>query len=147
MQRCNNPKIKCYPNYGGKGIAVEYTAEEFATWFVANWSGSLVWPSVGRIDHSKNYSLDNIEMIEHAANAREMYDRTGGNATVEQTPVVLVGDDAIHAFSNNKRAAEFAGVTPSYVCLRKRIKADPAKKTKFKYQVFDLDNFLGGRPS
>lgn len=142
-QRCHNPKDHAYKYYGAKGIRVEYEVRDFIGWWIASY---LVVkpksPSVGRIDHSKNYSFDNIEMVEHADNAREMYHRTGGNITVASTPVVLFNDEECHAFSTNIYAAKFAGVTSSLICLRKRMSPKDYTKSSFKYKVMSLDQFM-----
>lgn len=145
-QRCSNPKSNSYKNYGAKGIRVEYAVHEFMAWYIHHFELlKLKKASVGRIDHSKNYSFDNIEMIEHADNAREMYHRTGGNKTVAKKPIVLVDEYglATHVFSTVGAAAKFAGVTASLLCLRKRKPAThdtPTTKTRLK--VYDLDKFL-----
>jgi hypothetical protein len=142
VQRCENPNCPSFKNYGGRGIEVEYNARDFVGWYMHNFAKRR-WKmaSVGRIDHDKNYTFDNIEMIEHADNAREMYERTGGNKTVERTPVVLVGEDKTIVFKDNVTAAKWAGVTPSLICLRKRIKARKATP-KFPYEVYDFDDFM-----
>jgi hypothetical protein len=142
-QRCQNENFDSYKHYGAKGIRVEYSPRDFIGWWISEFKRlGLKHPSVGRIDHSKNYSFDNIEMVEHADNAREMITRTGGN--LEKKPVVLVdqlnGD--VHAFAQVKYASKFSGVTESLICLRKRVKAE--KKNKFHYDVYDLDKFLEG---
>ena len=77
-QRCYNPSAVSYPRYGAKGVRVEYTAAEFKLWWNKNikrFRGIKV--NVGRIDHSKNYSLDNIEMVTATENARERIERCG----------------------------------------------------------------------
>lgn len=147
VRRCSNANCKTFKTYGANGIRVEYGNRDFIGWWINEFKGRR-WtrPSVGRIDHSRNYSFDNIEMVEHSENAREMYQRTGGNKEVEMRPVVLIDDERTHIFSSTKAAAKFAGVTASMVCLRKRVKADPKKKTKFPYEVYDFEAFmkLGG---
>lgn len=79
-----NPKLKqayqgfyCFMNQRARSKALglpppAYTAREFVSW----WLSALVGfdgrrPSCGRLDHSKGYSFDNIEMQEMADNARE----------------------------------------------------------------------------
>lgn len=144
-QRCTNKKSKSFASYGANGICVEYSVRDFIGWWLWQYKThghKMRMAGVGRIDHSKNYSFDNIEMIEHSDNAREMYRRTGGNKTVARTPVVLADEDSgvTHVFSSNIRAAEFAKVTPSYICLRKRIPGE--KIMRFPYMVYDLDKFM-----
>ncbi len=64
-RRCQHPRAKSYVNYGAKGISVEYTMQQFVDWYVAKVLENPI-PlrdiCCGRIDHSKNYSLDNIQI-------------------------------------------------------------------------------------
>jgi uncharacterized protein YkuJ len=78
--RCNNPKVTHYENYGGKGIRVEYTSRQFIAWYIEKmktYVGDHSRPSVGRINHEKNYNFSNIELISVAANSRERMARLG----------------------------------------------------------------------
>ena len=70
------------------------------------------------------------------------YEGTGGNKTVERTPVVLFNDTECHVFSSGKRAAQFARVTPALISLRKRVASQ--REVKFPYSVSNLDDFLAG---
>ncbi len=77
-RRCSNPKNSGYKTYGAKGIKVEYTSRQFIAWYLENikkFKGKK--PSVGRIDHSKNYTFDNIEIQSCSDNAKERCDRLG----------------------------------------------------------------------
>lgn len=59
--RCYNKKHHSYKYWGKKGIKVEYSSREFIGWYLENikkYKGKS--PSIGRIDHSKNYSFNNI---------------------------------------------------------------------------------------
>jgi hypothetical protein len=58
--RCNSPSCHAYKTYGAKGIKVEYSFSEFLKWCFKN--GYRKGNVIGRIDHSKNYSLDNIQI-------------------------------------------------------------------------------------
>lgn len=73
--RCSNPNCKAYPTYGALGIQVEYSAQEFISWFReatkdVSESDLFKW-DVGRIDHDKNYCLSNIRMELKADNTAE----------------------------------------------------------------------------
>ena len=71
-QRCNNPKNDDYKNYGAKGIKVEYSSREFIGWWLESIKNIKVKkPVCGRIDHSRNYSLDNIEIQSASENSKE----------------------------------------------------------------------------
>lgn len=78
-QRCTNPNDPRYQWWGGKGIQVEYTSDEFVRWWVEEEKrkGPFKRANCSRIDHTKNYSLDNIELMECAINSKERIDRAG----------------------------------------------------------------------
>src|SRR5690349_9678599 len=74
--RTTNPKCKSFKTYGKLGIRVEYSRDQFLEWFFNEiQKGEWVDPVVGRKNHSKNYSLDNIEMVERVSNCRERMTR------------------------------------------------------------------------
>lgn len=76
-RRCNDPRNKSFRNYGSKKISVHYSSREFIGWFLRerkNFSGKK--PIVGRIDHDKGYSLDNIKLETRTESSLEMLDRT-----------------------------------------------------------------------
>ena len=76
IQRCYYKSKKDYKYYGAKGIEVSYSKRDFVSWYlfnIKNFKGKK--PTVGRIDHSKNYSFDNIEMQELTDNINEMINR------------------------------------------------------------------------
>lgn len=64
-----------YKSY--KGLEVEFTSRQFLYWWIIQHRFfKLKKPSLGRIDHSKNYSLDNIVLQEHSENSIEARERT-----------------------------------------------------------------------
>ena len=78
LNRCHNKNASDYAYYGGKGVKVEYSRKEFMSWYVAEFDkypGSD--PTVGRIDHSKNYSFSNIRMDSFRENRSERWKRCG----------------------------------------------------------------------
>jgi len=79
-RRCSNPKRRDYRWYGAKGIKVEYTARQYIKWYlehIKTFEGTC--PTVGRIDHSMNYTLGNIELIDMVDNLKERNERAGWN--------------------------------------------------------------------
>lgn len=64
--RCSNPKTKCFPHYGGKGIVVCDAWHDFVVfqgWAVgAGYSDTL---EIDRTDASKNYCPENCRWITH----------------------------------------------------------------------------------
>lgn len=77
VKRCADPKDKSYKTYGGRGFKVEYSREEFGTWFLDKYPKNVPLNvlSLGRIDHSKNYSLDNLTFITKSENSKESIKR------------------------------------------------------------------------
>ena len=60
LQRCENPKCKSYPRYGGRGITVceeWHKSDAFIEWAFAN--GYADDLSIDRIDNNKGYYPDN----------------------------------------------------------------------------------------
>ena len=76
LSRCRNKNNAKYKNYGGRGISVQYSAIEFFHWFKKNKPKSLAGMSVGRLDHSKSYSFDNIVFQSIRDNSRERVNRS-----------------------------------------------------------------------
>lgn len=71
-ERCYNPKIKAYKNYGGRGITVcdEWinNFEAFCEWSKNN--GFRIDLELDRIDNDKGYSPDNCRYVTHKENNR-----------------------------------------------------------------------------
>lgn len=77
-RRCYTKTNPRYKDYGAKGITVKYTRQEFIDWFMVEYpkfNGDL--PSVGRIDHSQGYTLNNIRFESMADNSMERILRVG----------------------------------------------------------------------
>jgi len=111
--RCNNKSHSYYKYYGAKGIKVEYSTREFIGWFIENYlnySGKN--PTVGRIDHSKNYNLDNICIESREDNTREMAIRTGHDHKKKKIKVInLKTNKTIKTCKSIIEASKFAGVS------------------------------------
>lgn len=73
--RCNNPNVKVYPRYGGRGIKVceEWrTFKGFEEWALAN--GYRDDLTLDRIDNDKGYSPDNCRFVTYMENNQNRRD-------------------------------------------------------------------------
>lgn len=84
-QRCNNPKDKDYPRYGGRGINVcdewDKSPEAFAKWAIENGYSDIL--SIDRKDVNGNYCPENCRWATATQQARnksiERTNKTGVN--------------------------------------------------------------------
>lgn len=91
--RCYTKTNAKYQYYGARGIEVEYSSVEFVKWWVKQLKTSF-WksPTVGRIDHAKNYSFDNIKMEERSDNSKERMARIGRKGMHPPTRAIILID-------------------------------------------------------
>lgn len=113
-QRCNNPKDPRYRWWGAKGIQVEYSAYDFVCWWLKELekNPTLKRPNCSRKDHSKNYSLDNIELLECSENSADARAR---NSTGTQITGVHLYECTSHQFKSSIEAHKFTGVAKSAI--------------------------------
>ncbi|MFZ8934316.1 MAG: hypothetical protein ACO2ZP_10500 [Bacteriovoracaceae bacterium] len=107
--RCSNKKVKAYKDYGEKGISVEYSPRQLVQWFLDNYDEkemSLEEVTIGRIDHDKNYSLDNIEIQTRSDNSKEMLARCKESFTVPLKLLSSRTKETIAIFESQKEASE-----------------------------------------
>lgn len=120
----NNQKRRCYtktnPRYkdnGAKGIRVLYSKNEFIDWFVQNYktfNGQRT--SVGRIDHSKSYSIDNIRFESLAENSLERIKRVG--PTKPRIKILILDADTmepIFVANSTFEASDLTGIQKSHI--------------------------------
>lgn len=118
----NNQRRRCYtktnPRYkdnGAKGIRVLYSVREFIYWYLENirhYEGTR--PSVGRIDHSKDYSFDNIKIESLADNSMERIIRVG--PTRPRRPVWAIHKSGKVTFCvSGSEAAKLTGVQDAHI--------------------------------
>lgn len=74
-QRCSREGFLYYKSYGGRGIRCLIEVDEWFDFYKRTYPGQG-W-TVGRIDHSRHYSLDNIEWQLQSEQTRERNKRHG----------------------------------------------------------------------
>lgn len=114
--RCYNQNSTQYKWYGAKGIEIEYTLKEFTDWYIKQINEfKEEKPTIGRIDHSKNYTLQNIEMISQKKNSEERIKRCG--YLVPAIPVIGINQKTgeKRVFESENEAERFTGHSMSTV--------------------------------
>lgn len=87
-QRCNNPKRNNYSRYGGRGIGLLFTSDEFVDYVV---NTLLVDPrglQIDRIDNAGNYEAGNIRFVtakENCQNRRKRSKKQTSSQDQKQT--------------------------------------------------------------
>lgn len=91
---------------------VSYKLKDFVNWYLQQACVlSLKSPSVGRIDHNKRYSFDNIILQELGDNVRERLYRRGNPGKTHKKVQVYFKNKLIKEFDSHIAAANFCGVT------------------------------------
>ena len=70
LQRCENPKNKAYPNYGGRGITVceeWHDSKKFIEWSMSNGYADNL--TIDRIDNNKGYEPSNCRWSDNKGQA------------------------------------------------------------------------------
>ena len=113
-QRCYYKKNKDYIFYGAKGIKVEYSSKEFVKWFIEKCPKNLDNIVVGRIDHNKNYSLDNIEIIKNSDNSIERNLRMSDLGKYKTKKVAIIKKETLKLIKIAESVKEAAHITGMY---------------------------------
>lgn len=66
--RCENPKTEMYYRYGGRGIKMVMTKEDFKFLWFRDKAFDMKNPSIDRINNNGNYELSNCRFIEMSLN-------------------------------------------------------------------------------
>lgn len=110
-RRCEDPTNPAFKWYGAKGIRVLYSFQEFWSWYKVNLNGKNL--TVGRIDHSKDYSLDNIEFQTKTANTEERNARCGNPSMAKRKQVLCFkasGMEFVKEYESTLAAEKATGV-------------------------------------
>lgn len=87
LNRCNNPNVKCYPDYGGRGITVCERWHSFEN-FYQDMGAPPVGMSIERVDNSKGYEPGNCCWADHRTqmkNRRNRRELTYNGLTMSMT--------------------------------------------------------------
>lgn len=133
VRRCNcisNPRFK---TYGAKGIKVDYTKRQFIKWFIDNYPKKMKAPSVGRIDHLRNYKFNNIRFEELSDNSIERINRIG--SIKERKRIIIFQNDLqIGVVNSLNEASRFTGVCAGHISKYCNGKLNKSKEGySFKY--------------
>ena len=115
VRRCNSKNNPRYKDNGAKGIKVLYSKHDFIAWYIHNinfYIGDR--PSVGRIDHAKSYSFDNIRIESLADNSMERINRVG--TTKPRRPVDIYKNGIFYKnVDSGWEAARQTGVQKAHI--------------------------------
>jgi hypothetical protein len=70
-QRCNNPNIAQYKDYGGRGIKCLITPKELKELWFRDKAYDMEQPSIDRIDNDGNYTFENCQFLELVDNIKK----------------------------------------------------------------------------
>ena len=116
-QRCSNPNSRRYKYYGARGIKVCYSSRDFISWYldaIQSFDGTR--PNVGRINHDKDYSFDNIKIESGSSNSKERQRRAGNPTPRRPVDIYYTDKMTLIAHAESVQAAgRFAGVTRNNV--------------------------------
>lgn len=116
VARCTRPSHEDYKYYGAMGIRVEYTKKEFIGWYLWQLSRNtdLKRPSINRLDHTKNYSFGNIEMMELSVNSGE---RNTRHLPIWSTAVNVLtkNNEIIATFKTARSCASYFNISETYL--------------------------------
>lgn len=81
-ERCNYPKHKSYKYYGGKGIRLLMTPDDFKYLWFRDKAYSMNDPTIDRENSNKDYTVDNCRYVERIRNT--LYSNIGRMKRVNQ---------------------------------------------------------------
>lgn len=72
-ERCYQVNHVSYKLYGGKGIEVKCTRNEFIKWYLDNVTDDIINPHVDRIDPNGHYEFKNMQIISANENLKKAF--------------------------------------------------------------------------
>lgn len=122
-KRCYSKTNKAYLNYGAKGIKVEYSVREFIAWFLKEYKKfnkniPLKFLDIGRIDHSKNYSFDNIRLESRSENTKERNNRLGNPINKRKVLVTDVSTGKSKLYDSTTETAKDFSIHQASISFR-----------------------------
>lgn len=100
----NNIRARCKKNPDYIGLDVGFTTKQFVYWWIVqNRFFKMKRPSVGRINHKKGYTLDNIEIQSLNDNSKEARYRCG--STISPIKIKMIKNNKEIAIANSMRQA------------------------------------------
>ena len=73
-RRCNDPKLWCYKNYGGRGIKNKFkSGAEFIDYVLNTLKVDPIGLTIDRIDNNGHYEKGNIRFVTQAENNRNKW--------------------------------------------------------------------------
>ena len=70
IDRCNNPKLRAYRWYGGKGIQNHLTLEALRRLWERDGASQMTKPTIDRLNSNGHYTWENCEFVELKENIR-----------------------------------------------------------------------------
>jgi hypothetical protein len=112
MRRCYTKTNPRYKDKGARGINVSYSKKDFMAWYIHHinlYKGDN--PSVGRIDHNKGYSFDNIKIESLKDNSLERIKRVGTTRQKIKVYIIIAATkEKIMICDSMKEASSLTGV-------------------------------------
>lgn len=82
-QRCNNPNNKSYKDYGAKGIRCYLSEDDCETLYLRDKAYLMKYPTIDRLNHKGDYTLDNCRYIEKGQNSAERNKRVSSKPVLQ----------------------------------------------------------------
>lgn len=133
FSRCYVKTNRSFKTYGSVGIKMEFSRKELIGWYleeIKKFKGEN--PCIGRKDHSKNYSLNNIEIQSISENSKERIIRLG--TPFKSKPVSAISTKngkLIKTFLSCKAAALYYKISKSTV--HRQLKGDSISSKYFTF--------------